>query len=198
MKKLTIAVMAAALVALPAVPALAGWKLIDDNVEVKVNKSAMMVTPGDEWNRWSVRPIKTSEVWTIDGTSLNELYFVTGLPSGGTLYRDAKKKEAPLPKFTSTMDLTDIPGFVESSSRIALNTSVFEMTNVEPAMLGGEAAVKFTFSYAVEGSSLKRRGMGIGTIKKGALYLITFVAPEIFYYERDLPKVEKIVASVKL
>lgn len=198
MNKLTVAAMVAALVALPAVPAMAGWKLVDTNVETKINKSAMVATPGEQWNRWSVRPIKTSEVWTLDGVALNELYFVTGLASGGTLYRDAKKKDQPLPKLSASMDLTDIPGFVESSTRIALATSVFEMTSVEPAKLGSEPAIKFAYTYAVEGSPLKRRGMGVGTIKKGSLYLVTFVAPDLYYFERDQPKVEKIIESIRL
>lgn len=198
MKKLTVAVMAAALVALPAAPALAGWKLVEQDTETKVAKGPMMATPGEEWNRWSYRPIKTSEVWTIDGTSLNELYFVTGLASGGTLYRDANKKEAPLPKMSGSMDLTDIPGFVESSTRIALNTSVFDMTSVEPTTLGGQPAVRFTYTYAVEGSPLKRRGLGVGTLTKGSLYLVTFVAPDLYYFDRDLPKVEQIISSIKL
>lgn len=198
MKKLTAAVLAAALVAVPVTPALAGWKLIDRGEATKVAKSNLAVTPGEDWNRWSSRPIKTSEVWTLDGVSLNELYFVGGLPSGKALYREVNKKERPLPKLSSSMDLTEIPNFVESSIRVAHNTSVFEMTSVEPTTFGGSPAVRFTYSYAVEGSPLKRRGLGVGTMKNGSLYLITFVAPELFYFDRDLPKVEAIIASATL
>lgn len=196
MKKLTATLLAATLVAVPAAPALAGWKLIDQDERVKVAKSTMHVTPGEDWNRWSHRPIKRSEVWTLDGTNLNEVYFVSGLEPGQTLYRDRKKKEQPLPTFSASMELTDIPDFVESSTRLALNTSVFEMTGVEPSTLGGHPAVRFTYEYAVEGSALQRKGLGVGTVVDGNLHLVTFAAPEIYFFDRDLPKVEAIIASV--
>lgn len=196
MKKLTAALLGVALVAAPAAPALAGWKLVEKGESVKVAKGPMYATPGHDWNKWSVRPIKQGEIWTLDGTTLNEVYFVSDLDAGETLFRDANKKEAPLPKFSASMGLTDIPEFVESSTRLALNTSVFEMTNIEPTQLAGHQAVRFTYEYSVEGSALKRKGLGVGTIVGGKLQLVTFVAPETYFYERDLPKVEAIIGSV--
>jgi hypothetical protein len=196
MKRLSVLALAAALIALPAAPVLAGWKIVEEDKPVAVAKSTMKATPTENWNRWSVRPIKQGEVWTRDGTNLNELYFVAGLPAGTTLYRDAQKKERPLPKLSATMDLTEIPEFFESSTRLVLSTSVFQMTSVEPAKLGGQDAVKFAFEYSVEGSPLKRRGMAIGTMVKGQLYLISFLAPATHFFERDKAEVEKIMASV--
>lgn len=197
MNRLFAGTLAAALVAMPASPAYAGWKLIDKNQAVVVAKSSLEVTPDEDWNRWTGRPIKKSEVWTIDGPSLNELYFVAGLAPGETLYRDVAKKDRPLPKLGTNLQLTDIPEFVESSTRIALGTSVFEITNVEPATLGGHGAVRFSYEYAIEGSPLRRNGVAIGTVVDGNLNLISFVAPSIFYFERDMPRVEAIFASAQ-
>ena len=196
MKRLSAILAAAALIAAPVAPAVAGWKLIEAQAPVAVGKSSMTVTPGQKWNRWSARPVKQSEVWTRDGVNLNELYFVTGLPAGMTLYKDNQKKERPLPVLSKTLDLTDIPEFYESSTRLVLGTSVFEMTSVEPAKMGTHDAVKFEFSYAVEGSPLKRKGMAIGTMVKGQLYLISFLAPETHFFDRDRAEVEAIMASV--
>lgn len=196
MKRLSVLALAAALAALPAAPVLAGWKLVEEDKPVVIGKSSMKVTPSENWNRWSVRPVKEGEIWTRDGTNLNELYFVTGLPAGMTLYKDTQKKERPLPKLSAKLDLTEIPEFYESSTRLVLGTSVFEMTSVEPAKMGGQDAVKFAFEYAIEGSPLKRRGMGVGTMVKGQLYLITFLAPATHFFERDRAEVEAIMASV--
>lgn len=198
MNKIALALAAAALAALPATPALAGWKLVEQGKATTVAKSSMSVTPGEAWNRGSVRPIKTSEIWTLDGVNLNEVYFVGGLAAGGTLYRDVKKKDQPLPKFKAGMELTEIPEFVESSTRLALNTSVFEMTSVEPTTFGGQPAVRFMYQYAVEGSPLKRRGLGVGTVVSGKLHLVTYTAPALYFFERDLPKVEAMIASATI
>ncbi len=194
MKRIALAAALAAVLMVPA-PAYAGWKLIGQGVPVKVAKGAMQVTPAEDWNRWTRRPIKKSEVWTLDGTNLNELYFVNGLMPDQTLYKDTRKKEQPLPALRSGIELTDVPDFVESSMRVALNTSVFEITNMEPTKLAGHTAVRFTFDYAVAGSPLERKGLAVGTLIEGNLHLVTFVAPAIYFYDRDIAKVEAIIAS---
>ncbi len=198
MKKILVALGAAALVVAPAAPALAGWKLITQNEEVKVAKSDMRVTPGEDWNRWTSRPVKQGETWTKDGLNLNELYFVSGLPAGKTLYKDRQKKDRPLPQLSANLDLTEIPEFYESSTRLVLGTSVFEMTSIEPATLGGHDAVKFSFDYAVEGSPLKRKGMAVGTMVKGKLHLIAFLAPATYFFDRDKDEVEAMMANATL
>lgn len=186
------------LAAIPANPAFAGWKLARPSVATTVAKGALSVTPDEGWNRWSSRPIKKSEVWTLDGTALNELYFVSGLMPGETLYRDIARKDRPLPTMGAGMQLTDIPDFVENSVRVALKTSVFRMTKVEPARFAGHDAVRFTYEYSIEDSPLLRKGIATGTVVGSQLYLITFTAPGVFYFDRDLPKVEALMTSARL
>jgi len=183
---------------LVATPALAGWKLVPAGQPIAVAKSSMTVTPGEDWNRWSARPIKTSEVWTLDGTSLNELYFVAALPEGKTLFRDVAKKDRPLPKFSKAMLLPDVVEFFESSTRTALSTSLFEVDKVEPDKMSGHDAVRFTFTYAVEGDQLPRKGIAKAAVVKGQLYLVSFVAPSIHYFDRDAAKVNKLLDTLKI
>ncbi|MDE2403732.1 MAG: hypothetical protein KGM17_03320 [Sphingomonadales bacterium] len=189
--------LAAGLAAMPTAPALAGWKLVSHGAEVKVAKSALGVTPSEDWNRWSTRPIAKGEVWTLDGAGLNELYFVSGLAAGETLFKDARKKDAPLPKLPANAQLTDIPDFFESSERVGLNTSAFELIGSEPAKLGGRSAIRFTYRYAVEGSALQRKGVATATLENGQLTLIAFAAPETFIFNRDAPKALAVMNSAR-
>ena len=198
MKRSLAALAAFALIAWAASPALASWKLVDAGARITVAKSLLTVTPRHDWNRWTIRPIKKGEVWTLDGTAINELYFVTGLAPGETLFRDVNKKERPLPALGSSVQLTDIPEFVESSTRIAFNTSVFELTDVQPATVAGHQGVRFTYEYAVEGTPVTRKGLAAGTIVDGKLYLIAYTAPAVYFFDRDAPKVEAIIASASL
>ena len=197
MKRNAMLALALFVATVPAAPALAGWKLVNQGTAVAVAKSAMTVTPAESWNRSSVRPIKKSEVWSLDGIGLNELYFVSGLIAGETLYRDPAKKERPLPTLGKSMQLTDIPEFFESSNRIALQTSVFSVTGVEPTRFGGHDGVKFSFQYAVAGSTMTRNGIASATIVDDKLYLISFIAPTLTYFERDRQKAEAIIASAR-
>jgi hypothetical protein len=179
-------------------PAQAGWKLVPHGAAATVAKGSLTITPGDDWNRSTSHQIAKAEVWTLDGQELNNLYLVTGLATGETLYKDAKKKDKPLPAMTGKMQLTDIPDFVESSMSVALDTSSFEVTNVEPAKLGGQSAVKFSYQYVVAASPLMRKGIAIGTIANQQLYIINFTAPSLYYFDRDAPKVTALMASAKL
>ena len=70
---------------------------------VTVAKSSMTVTPGRAWNRWSTRPSKRGETWTLDGVSLNELSFFGGVQPGEAIYRERNRKDEPLPKFDARM-----------------------------------------------------------------------------------------------
>ncbi len=198
MKRISMFAAALALVSLPAAPAMAGWKLVTHGVAAAVARTTMTVTPGEDWNRSSVHPIKQSELWTLDGLGLNELYLVSALLPGQTLYKDANKKEQPLPAMGNGMQLTEIPEFFESSNRVVLNTSVFRISGVEPMSISGHEGVKFTFEYAVAGSALTRKGVAAGTLVDNKLYLISFTAPSIYYFERDKAKAEAVMASVHL
>ena len=195
MKPLRTLVLGLSLLALSTGPALAGWKLVPHGEPIKVAKGALTVTPGEDWNRSTNRIIDKGEAWTLDGSSLNDLYFVSGLAPGETLFKDAAKKDRPLPTMGAAMQLTDIPDFVESSIRVALDTSAFQITNVQPARFAGHDAVKFTYEYSVASSTLKRRGLAIGAVVNNQLYLINFCAPALYYFDRDAPKVEAIMAS---
>ena len=179
-------------------PADAGWKLVDHAKQVKVAKGKLRVTPGESWNRDTHRPIKQGEIWTLDGTGLNELYFVGGLAEGMTLFPDVDKKHNPLPTLKKSMLLTDIPDFYESSTRVALKTSLFEIEKVEPATFVGKPGISFTFRYGVEESPVLRKGIAHATLVDGNLYMITFIAPSLFYYDRDLAKAEAIMDSATL
>ena len=180
------------------VPAQAGWKLVDHAKAVKVAKGRLTVTAGEDWNRSPYRPIKAAEVWTLDGDNLNELYFVSGLAPGLPLFQQLDKKNNPLPKLSSTMELTDIPDFYESSIRVALHTSLFEVDKVEPQTFAGHSGIKFSFHYSVENSPIVRKGLAAATLVDGQLYMISFVAPSIYYYDRDAPKAEAIIASAAI
>jgi hypothetical protein len=103
-----------------------------------------------------------------------------------------------LPKLGKSMQLTDIPDFVESSQRVALGTSLFELTGTEPVKFAGTDGVRFTYEYAVQGNPMKYKGVAQAALVKGQLYLISFTAPAIHFYDRDRTRAEAIMASAKL
>jgi len=198
MKAVVRIALAAALVAVPASQAMAGWRLISAKQTVTVAKSKLAVTPGEDWNRGTHRASAKGETWTIDGPSISEVYFAGGLQPGETFYKDRDKKNRPLPVMGKNLQLTEVPEFYESSQRIAYDTAVYEITGIEPAKFMGQDGVKFTYTFALKDNPLKYKGEARAALIKGALYLISFDAPELSFYERDRAKAEAIMDSARL
>ncbi|UXC91647.1 hypothetical protein EGM87_03955 [Sphingobium sp. RSMS] len=182
---------------LVAQPLMAGNALMPAGTSVAVAKSTLTVTPDREWNRLSARPDRNSETWTLDGDDLNGVNFYS-IETGRTLFREVSRKTRPLPRFSSTMLLTDIPALLENSYRIALGTTLFSMTAIEPATFLGEKGVRFSYSFRKQMEDVSRSGEAVGAIVKGRLYLVTFDAPAILYFDRDVPAFRQIWSSARL
>jgi len=177
-------------------PALAN-KLMPQGKPVAVAKSALTVTPSVDWNRLSARPGVAAESWTLDGLSLNDLTFYGGIGDGQSLFRDAKKKTEPLPKFSKTMLIPDIAQLFESSYRVALGTSLMSVDSIEPATFAGRPGFKFTYSYVVQDEEVRRKGEARGAVVDGRLYMITFQAPVIHYFDATVDRARSVADSAQ-
>jgi hypothetical protein len=178
-------------------PASAGNGLIPAGKPVAVAKSRLMVTPDREWNRMGVRRVSNSEGWTLDGDGLNLVTFYGGIVSGKTLFRDTQKKTAPLPAFSSTMIFPDIPTLYEASYRIAMQTSLLSIDSVSPGSFAGVDGVVFNYSF-VKQDGVRRQGEARAAIVDGKLFMMTYEAPAIHYYGRDLEGFRALAATARL
>jgi hypothetical protein len=166
------------------VPAVAGYKLMASGKPVAVAKSGLTVTPNTAWNKLGARPGRNAESWTIDGLSLNDMTFYGGIPNNQTLFREVDKKNKPLPRFSSTMLLPDIASLFESSYRIAASTSLFSVDSMAPAKFGGSDGFSFSYSFTVQDEEVERKGLARGAIIGGKLFMVTYEAPKIHYFDK--------------
>jgi len=178
-----------------ATPALA-WKLVKHGEQVIVAKSAMVVTAADDWNRQTSGYVKNTELWTLDGVPLNELYLVSGIPAGGAMFYELDKKDNPLPKFSDKMLLTDIPDFIERTWRVGRQAVVFKTLSVEPAKMGGKDAIRMKFEYVRDGNRLSYKGEALAAIVDNQLRAVMFEGTSLYYYDRDIAKAEAVMGSV--
>ncbi len=183
---------------LAAVPAIAGYKLVTRGAPTAVAKSTLTVTPSVDWNRLGARPGRNAESWTLDGLTLNDVTFYGGIPDNTTLFRDAKKKTAPLPRFSKTMLAPDIAQLFESSYRVSIGTSLMSIDSVAPATFAGRPGFRFGYTFVVQGEEVRRKGEATGAIVDGKLYLITFEAPVIHYYDATKDAAHAIIDSAKI
>ena len=192
-KKITIALGIGLMLAAPLYAASSRLKVA--GVATIVAKSTLTVTPDRAWNK-AGRPGRLSEAWTLDGLSINELTFYGGIIDGKTMFREVDKTNAPLPKFNKTMLAPDIATLLESSYRVALGTSLIKVDTIEPSTFAGAPGFKFTYSFAVS-DEVKRKGVARGAIIGDKLYMMTYEAPSIHYFNRDVSSFDKIADSAR-
>lgn len=188
-----IAVLAAAL--LPS--AAMAHKLREQGVAVAIADSPLTVTPGRDWNRLDGNIGKHTESWTLDGGQLNDLTFFAGIEPGKPLVRERSKKREPLPKYSTSTLLVELPELFEATYRSAKQIADFRVTDVQPMRFLGQEGVMFAFEY-VDGDELTRKGEAQAAIVGGRLYMISFDAPRLHYFARTVEDYRRIAASARL
>lgn len=172
-------------------------KLREQGVAVTIADSPLAVTPGRDWNRLDGNIGKRTESWTLDGGQLNDLIFFAGIEPGKPLVRERSKKREPLPKFGSSTLPVEIPELFEATYRSAKQIADFRVIDVEPTRFLGADGVKFAFEY-VDGDALTRQGEAHAAIIGGKLYMISFDAPRLHYFARNIEDYRRIVASARM
>ena len=181
---------------LGAAPAEARWRLVEAGDERKVARSKLVVTAPEDWNRATERPTSRSEIWTTEGTQLTELMFYAKIKDGETLFKRHQRKRNPLPEFSPDMLPTDLVEWYEDTANIVLGGSLFEIVEVQPATLGGYPGVHFQYSYT-GGDNVARLGEVRAAIIDEKLYLISFEAPKIYYFDRYITGVRAMMDSAR-
>lgn len=183
--------------ALTAPVALYANDLIKSGEPVAVAKSALWITPPRDWNKLSARPGKKAETWTLDGEQLNDISFYSDIAPGEPLLRERSKKRDPLPKLRPNSLLTDVPEFLEGTYRAHYGIAVFSLGTSKPAKFLNEPAIQFTYEY-VTPDELTRRGEAIAVLRSGRLFMITFDAPKLHFFDRNIEDYRSLVASAKI
>lgn len=171
--------------------------LIKSGEPVTVAKSQMSITPPRDWNKLSRRPGKKAETWTLDGESLNDISFFADIAPGEPLLRERSKKHDPLPKLRPNSLLTDVPELLEGTYRSHYGIAVFALGATTPTKFLGESAVRFSYEY-VTPDQLTRRGEAIAMLRNDRLFMITFDAPKLHYFDRNIEDYHALVATAKL
>jgi len=184
------------MLALEGTPAAAGNSLVAVGMQSKVAHSSLSAKPMAEWNRLSREDGKNVEVWTIDGDALNKVSFYGGIASGKPLLREADKKRDPLPKVSTTMLMTDIPALLESTYRSLHLVDQMDIGEQAPALLGGHKAIRFSYTLTSSGDEVRRKGEAVGALVDGQLYLVTYEAPALHFFDKDVEKYRQLANSL--
>ena len=172
-------------------------KLREQGAEIDVADSNVLVTPARNWNRLDVKVGKRTETWTLDGEQLNDVTFFGGIEPGAPLVKEKNKKHDPLPKFTKSTLLIEIPELLEGTYRTYKQIGAFQLLSTEPQKFLGQDGVTFSYQYTDE-DELTRNGEARAAIIAGKLYMATFDAPRLHYFARNVDDFRALASSARL
>ncbi len=179
---------------------MGGYSLIRAR-SVAVGDGSVVVTPTREWNRvsstWSIDDIRAVEDWTLNGSSLDSLSFVTGLKGGRYIIRQSKRAAQQVPKFRSDMTAPEVTAMLESFYRVKAGTVDFKTIGLSPRTFLGYPGFQFDFDH-LDTDEVWRRGRTVGAVIDGRLYLVLLDGARSHYFNAALPDFEAVANSARL
>ncbi len=176
---------------------LGAHKLRTQGQAVAVAESGITITPTRDWNKLSANSGKKTETWTLDGEQLNDITFYGGIEPGKPLVRERHKKKDPLPKFTTSTLAVEIPELLEGTYRTQKGIGAFELSTIEPTQFLGHSGVQFSYRYT-DADELVRKGEARAAVIGGKLFMMTFDAPRLNYFDRAIGDFRKLADTAIL
>ena len=177
-----------------------GYSLIRART-VPVGDGSVLVTPTREWNRvsstWSIDDIRAVEDWTLNGSSLDSLSFVTGLKGGRYIIRQSKRTAQQVPKFRSDMTAPEVTAMLESFYRVKAGAVDFRTLGLSPRPFMGYPGFQFDFDH-LDSDEVWRRGRTAGAVIDGRLYLVLLDGARSHYFNDALADFEAVAISARL
>lgn len=190
MKKLLILFLAVLLAGCAAVVKVDGDQVVKDRLSLQLPAA---------WNRIAINH-EPYELWTQDGISIDQLRIWAGVKPGQALIKAPPtglgQKDPRLPTFTAGMAPDQL------ASQFEMMYTVYgwqaKITKIEPGEFAGEKGVRFELAVTKKGNELQLRGVGWAVVRNGELFAATFTAPELAFFQRQLPKAEAVVKSARI
>lgn len=167
-------------------------------------RSALSVEPGIAWNkRREVMLIEDEivpdnpavEVWTQDGTGVDQLVFYAGVEDGQALMRGRIGRA--MPRFHKDMSGLEVAELFQAALVAGLEASEVELKELQPTDFAGAAGFRFRIGFLLD-DEVEREATAIGTVSGGKLYMIAWVGTRLFHHDHYLPEFEKIAASAQI
>jgi hypothetical protein len=169
--------------------------------DTRVGDGSMAVTPPREWNRvstvWAIDDIAAVEDWTLNGSYLDSISFVTGLKPGRYIIRQNRRDAQQVPKFRSDMTAPEITAMLESFYRVRAGAVDVKTTSLQPRQFMGYPGFQWDFDH-LDADEVQRRGRVVGAVINGRLYLVLLDGTRMHYFADALPDFEAVVNSARL
>ncbi len=147
----------------------------------------------DVSQKWSKTAFQHHQILTLDGPALQTVHITTGIKDEQTLLYGLS--EEPQPPYDKKMSLLEMQDFIRDSF-IAIGAERFEITAFTPQDFATWPGFRITFSYLTK-NGLDVRGVMVGAQRNEKLYTVSYSAPALHYFNKNVADFESIVRSIR-
>lgn len=150
------------------------------------------------WNHINAPGLGPAEIWTMEGLPVDQLLLYSGIQDGQALHATGGVGQGARKSFDfrSKMQPDEIANLFEGM--FTRDGSSFKLVKLEPFAFGGNKGFRFEYSLARKIDNVQLSGVGYGTVSKGELFAIVYMAPRLTFFARHAPRVEQIARSARV
>lgn len=156
----------------------------------------MQVTIEGSWNQLSFPGAGPAEIWTMEGTAVDQLLLYSGIKNGQAIHAESSGTDKKNFEFRSTMQPDEIATLFEGM--LTRDGSRYKLVKLEPVMLSGQNGFRFEYSLVRKIDSVQLSGVGYAAVNRGELFAVVYMAPRLVFYPRQIARVEQIGKSVRI
>ncbi len=155
----------------------------------------LTVTIEGPWNHLTAPDLGPAQTWTMEGLPLDQLLLYTGIKDGALVHSKSYGKIRNF-AFRATMQPDEIVTMFEGM--LTRDGSTFTLTKLEPAIFGGLKGFHFEYNMIRKMDNVILTGVGWGTVSKGELFAMIYMAPRLGFFAQHSAQVEKIALSARI
>jgi len=149
------------------------------------------VKPGIQWSQMKQGNV---HLWTVDGSALESIRFISGVREGIPVVDIVNDKhETPFRADMSEPELVD--AVVDALTNSGAQQVIARDLQLSP--FGKLDGFRFKLDYLAE-DGLRKNGDIIGVVKNDALYLVLYTGASLHYYPKFHDEFEQIVQSIEI
>ncbi len=149
------------------------------------------------WNHISAPGMGPAEVWTMEGTPVDQLLLYPGIKDGQAIHAETagagKQKSF---EFRARMQPDEIATLFEGM--LTRDGSRYRLVKLEPMDFSGQKGFRFEYSLVRKIDNVQLTGVGYAVVNRGELFAVIYMAPRLVFYPRHIARVEHIGRSMRV
>lgn len=133
-------------------------------------------------------------LWTREGLTIDQLNFYVGLKDGDLLAANPGKDRRPL-AFKATMQPHEVVALFEAL--YTRDGSSFKLDKLAATDFLGQPGWRAQYTVVRKFDDVKLTGSAWATVRNAELFAMTFTAPSVGFYARQIAKVEQVATAAR-